>query len=299
MPGRSKYLDPKVLNRIGRMELKARLVVEGFISGQHKSPYHGFSVEFAEHREYVPGDDLRHVDWKVWSKTDRYFIKQYEEETNLTCYICLDTSASMTYASPAAGGVSKLEYGCYIAASLAFLLTSQQDAAALALFDGDLRKFLPPSTHPSSLVEIGRTLEAISPKEKSDMEPVLRRLAEKLTRRGVVVVISDLFTPPDSLIRGLKHLRHKRHEVIVFHVMDPYERSFPFQRMTLFEGLEGEPELLTEPRALRREYLEALAEFERAVRTGCSKCGIDYLPLTTDMHLDAALASFLAKRLGK
>ena len=296
MPGHLKYLDPKVLAKISRLELRARLIVEGFISGSHRSPYRGFSVEFAEHREYVPGDDLRHVDWKVWSKTDRYYIKQYEEETNLNCHICVDTSESMAYGS---GPLTKLEYANCIAASLTYLLVHQQDAAGLALFDSGLRRFIPASGHASQLPEICRALEAARPEARTDMEPIFHSLAEKIRKRGIVVLISDLFNPVDTLLKGLKHFRHRRHDVIVLHVLDPAEKTFPFQRLTLFEGLEGRGDLLTEPRALRRDYLAALEEFEREVRVGCSKAGIEYHQFTTDTRLDAALSGFLARRLGK
>lgn len=296
MPGHLKHLDPKVLAKISRLELRARLIVEGFISGSHRSPYRGFSVEFAEHREYVPGDDLRHVDWKVWSKTDRYYIKQYEEETNLNCHICVDTSESMAYGS---GPLTKLEYANCIAAGLTYLLVHQQDSAGLALFDSGLRKFLPASGHAGQLPEVCRALEAARPEARSDMEPIFHSLAEKIRKRGIVVIISDLFNPVDTLIKGLKHFRHRRHDVIVLHVLDPAEKTFPFQRLTLFEGLEGRGDLLTEPRALRRDYLAALEEFEREVRVGCSKAGIEYHQFTTDTRLDAALSGFLVRRMGK
>jgi uncharacterized protein (DUF58 family) len=295
MPASLKYLDPKVLNKIGRMELKARLIVEGFISGLHKSPYRGFSVEFAQHREYAWGDELRHVDWKVWGKTDRFYVKQYEQETNLACAILLDASESMAYGSPQAG-LSKFEYGCYIAASLSYLLINQADAAGLALYDAAVRRWIPPAGHPTQLIDIARTLESVKPGVKSNMEPVFTELAGKLRRRGIVAVISDLFNPVESLLRGLKAFRHRRHDVVVFHLLDPYERSFPFQRITLFEGLEEWPDLPAEPRSLRDGYLEALAGFERSVRGGCARAGIEYIPLTTDQRLDAALAAFLSRR---
>lgn len=305
MPKRSPYLDPKVLQRIGRLELRARNVVEGYLSGMHRSPYHGFSVEFAEHREYVPGDDLRHVDWKVWSKTDRFYVKQYEEETNLTTHFCVDVSESMSYGAAGVSGrandrgMGKLDYAFTAAASLAHLLIGQQDSVGLSLIDNSLKKFIPAAAHPTTITDITRAMEAAKPEARTDPEPLLGALAEKLRRRGVVVLLSDLLAPADSFLRGLKRLRHRRHEVIVFHILHPDERVFPFERLTLFEGMEEQPDLLAEPRALREGYLQALAEHEREMRTGCAKAGIDFIPLSTDQHLDAVLASFLARRSGK
>ncbi len=289
-----KYLDPKVLMKISRLDLKARLIVEGFISGMHKSPFHGFSVEFAQHREYVPGDDIRHIDWKVWSKSDRLYIKQYEEETNLRCYVLLDMSESMRYGSP--GNMSKFDYASCVAASLAFLLLRQQDAVSLSLFDTDVRTHVPPSGHPAQLKTMLKEVAGTSPERKTELGHVFRELAEKVTRRGVVIIISDLFAPIEGTIRGIQEFSHRRHDVIVFQVLDEYELTFPFQRNTLFRGLEDLPEALVEPRALREAYLEAFGEFNAQLRRSCIASNVDFVQLKTTDRLDAALSSYLASR---
>lgn len=292
-----KYLDPKVINKISKLEIKARLIVEGFISGQHKSPYHGFSVEFAEHREYVPGDDIRHVDWKVFGKSDRYYIKQYEEETNFRAHLLLDTSESMAYGS---GPVSKFEYGCYIAASLAHLIIQQQDAVGLVTFDEKIQKFLPVSSSPAHLKLILSELSAATAKagKKTKMGPMLHELAEKVTRKGLVMVISDLFDDPQEILLGLQHLRHRKHEVILFHVLDEHEISFPFDDMTKFEGLEGYEPLICQPRSIRQAYLEEVNKFLEEIKKGCRSYNVDYVQLTTDRPLDVALTAYLATRAG-
>jgi len=290
-----KYLDPKTLNKISRLELKARLIVEGFISGLHKSPYHGFSVEFAEHREYVPGDEIKHIDWKVYGRTDRYYVKQYEEETNLAATILLDTSESMAYASPDVG-VSKLDYASYVAASLAYLMLQQQDAVGLATFDAEVAQFLPPASHGSHLKNLLRIVEQAKPQKKTNVGTILHETAERLKKRGLVIILSDLFDDPARVASGLQHLRHRKHEVILFHVMDRDEIRFPFERMTLFEGLEELPRINVDPRAIRKAYLEELNRFLGEVRKVCLKNGADYVELHTDMLLDVALAEYLATR---
>ena len=288
-----KYLDPKILVKISRLDLIARLVVEGFIAGLHKSPYHGFSVEFAEHREYVPGDDVRHIDWKVYGKTDRYYVKQYEEETNLISYIALDTSESMRYSS---GAVSKMAYGCFVAASLAYLILNQQDSVGMALFDDDIYKFLPPSGHAAHLKFLLHELNQIAPRKKTDVGAILHNLAERIKRKGLIIVISDMFDDPQKALQGLHHLRHRKHEVILFHVLDRYELEFPFTQQTRFLGLEEYPELTANPRALRKAYLEELGNFTDTLKRGCRQNRIDYVPLNTAQPLDVALTSYLATR---
>lgn len=288
-----KYLDPAVLARISKLDLRARLIVEGFISGLHKSPFHGFSVEFAEHREYTPGDDTRHIDWKVFGKSDRYYIKQYEQETNLKSYILLDVSESMSYTS---GPMSKLEYGGCIAASLAYLMLQQQDSVGLVLFDDEIREFVRDSGHPSHLKLMTQRIEQFKPAGKTKVRGIFDDLAERLKRRGLVIVISDLFVDPDDLLTGLRHFRHKRHEVIVFHVLDEAERTFPFTELTLFKGMEEHPQIFAEPLSLKHDYLAAFDEFLRRVRQGCRQHAIDYVPLSTGDSLDVALSSYLAGR---
>jgi uncharacterized protein (DUF58 family) len=269
-------------------------VVEGYVAGVHASPYHGFSVEFAEHRQYVPGDDVRHVDWKVWSKTDKFYLKQYEEETNLLLYLLLDTSESMAYAS--GRNLSKMRYAQIVAASLAYMVLQQQDAVGLATFDEAVRRYLKPAGQPSHLRELIHILDATPARSKSDMSLVFHDLAERFKKRGVVVILSDFFDDVDKVLAGLKHFRHRRHEVIVFHVLDPAELDFPFRDTTLFKGLEGLPEVLTEPHALKRAYQAEIGSFLDEMKKGCRMIDIDYVPLRTDEPLDGALTTYLAAR---
>jgi uncharacterized protein (DUF58 family) len=283
-----------VLASLEGLDLQARLVVEGYVSGLHASPYHGFSVEFAEHREYVPGDDIRHVDWKVWSKTDKFYLKQYEEETNLLTYLLLDTSESMAYAS--GDNVTKLQYAQFIAAALGYLVLQQQDSVGLATFDRGVGRYLRPSGQPSHLKELLHVMDTVPAGAKSDMGAVFHDLAERFKKRGVVVVLSDFFDDPGRILAGLKHLRHRRHEVIVFHILDPAEVDFPFRETTLFKGLEGLPEVLTEPHALRKAYRQELGTFLDELKKGCRMIDIDYVPLRTDQDLDGPLSTYLASR---
>jgi uncharacterized protein (DUF58 family) len=288
-----KYLDPKTLVKIGRLDLIARLVVEGFVTGMHKSPFHGFSVEFAEHREYAPGDDLKHIDWKVYGKTDRYYIKQYEEETNLAAHVILDASESMKYGS---GEVSKLFYGQCVAASLAHLILNQRDSVGLATFDAEVRSFLPPSQHASHLKILVHELSKLEPREKSRIGDVLHAVAERLRRKGLVILVSDLLDDVQSVLHGLRHLRHQRHEVVVFHVLDKAELQFPFDRMTKLEGLEGLAPEIVDPVAIRKAYLEELNDYLEQIRRGCRNNRIDYVLMDTSQPLDVALSSYLATR---
>lgn len=290
-----KYLDPKVLNKISHLDLKARLIVEGYVSGLHKSPYHGFSIEFAQHREYVPGDDIRHIDWKVYGRSDRYYIKQYEEETNLLCNIILDTSESMTYAS---GPVSKLEYGSYIAASLAYLILNQRDSVGLSLFDETVTGFLSASNNPNTLKQMVHLIETAPQQKKTNMETVLHDVAERLKRRGLIILISDCFDSPERILNGVRHFRHRKHDVILFHILDHYELTFPFQKMTRFKGLEAYPELLANPQSLRQAYLENLNRFIHELRKGCLRDKVDYVQMDTDQNLDVALTTYLSTRSG-
>jgi len=270
------------------------MVVEGYVAGMHPSPYHGFSVEFAEHREYVPGDDIRHIDWKVWSKTDKLYLKQYEEETNLLLYLLLDTSESMGYHS--GDNVSKLQYAQFIVAALAYMILQQQDSAGLVLFDDAVRRYLKPAGQPSQLKEIFHLLDVTPAREKSDLGVVFNDLAERFKKRGVVAVFSDLFDDVPRVITGLKHFRHRRHEVIVFHILDPAELEFPFRDPTLFKGMEGAEDILTDPHALKRAYQAELNSFLTQMEKECRMIDIDYVPLRTDQSLDVPLSSYLASR---
>jgi uncharacterized protein (DUF58 family) len=289
-----KYLDPLTLAKVRGLELQARLVVEGYLSGMHKSPYHGFSVEFAQHREYVPGDDIKHVDWKVYGRTGRFFLKQYEEETNLVCWILLDVSESMKYGS---GPVSKYDYACMAAASLAYLVQHQADSVGLVTFDNQVRKFLKPSSQGSLLKEMVNVLNQGGSAEKTRMAPLFHDLAERINRRALIFVLSDLFDDVPDLLMGFKHLRHKRHEVVVWHILDAAELTFPFQEATLFRGLEQYPDLLTDPRMLRKSYLEQMEQYLGELQHGCRNQNIDYVQLRTDTSLSVALSSYLAHRL--
>jgi uncharacterized protein (DUF58 family) len=290
-----KYLNPQTLAELQGLELKARLIVEGYVSGLHKSPYHGFSIEFAEHREYVQGDDLRYVDWKVFGKSDRYYLKQYEEETNFACYFLLDTSESMLYRSEKAP-VTKLAYAQYVCAALSYLILKQQDAVGLATFDNTVRNFVRAGSHPSHLKQVCHVMDIACAMGETSMGPIFHDLAERIKKRGLVVILSDLFDDVASLMLGLKHLRHRRHEVLVLQVIDPAEQDFPFQDPTLFKGLEGLPEQLTEPRSLRTAYQREFEAFLKSIRRGCRDLHMDYTLLRTDQPLDVALRTFLTGR---
>lgn len=298
------YLDSKTLDRIKRLDVRARLVVEGFITGQHRSPYHGFAVEFATHREYAPGDDIRHIDWKVWSKTDRLYIKEYEEETNLKCTMLVDCSKSMRYggaAEPGAsaggdGNWSKFDYAATGAASLAYMLQQQQDAVGMVTFNTKVQKNLPASSHPNHLKLMLHELERTQVDDKTDVAQVFPELARQIRLRGMIVLFSDLFLPIPTLAESLKQFRLRRHEVIVFHVMHDDELTFPFQDNTLFRGLEMPIQLHTEPRALRRAYLDAVERFQAEVRKTCASAGVDYVLMNTKEPLDAVLGSYLTFR---
>jgi uncharacterized protein (DUF58 family) len=295
-PATADYLDPAVLDRIKRMDVRARLVVEGFITGQHRSPFNGFAVEFAAHREYSPGDDLRHIDWKVWSRTDRLYIKEYEEETNLRCTILLDRSRSMRYGEKSPNGMSKFDYAATTAASLAWMMQQQQDAVGLVLFSNRIDRSLRPGSHPSHLKLMLHELEQVEPDRRTDVSEIFQSLAAQIPGRGMVILISDLFLDPAELGRALQQFRLRRHEVIVFHVMHGDELTFPFEDNTLFRGLETDVRLHTEPRALRQSYLEAVDRYLAAIRRACAISGVDHVLLDTSRRLDVALGSYLAFR---
>lgn len=290
----AKYLDPKTLDKIKRMDVRARLVVEGFITGQHRSPFNGFAIEFAAHREYAPGDDLRHIDWKVWSKTDRLYIKEYEEETNLKCHLLVDCSKSMRYGEQT--GWSKFDYAATAAASLAYVMQQQQDSVGLVLFSNKINKSLKASSHPSHLKLLFHELEQTRPDHQTDVADPFLVLASQIRQRGMVVLFSDLFLDPEQLAKSLNQFRLRRHEVIVFHVLHQDELEFPFQENTLFKGMEVAGELHTEPRALRKSYLEAVERYLTRVRKVCSSAGIDHVLLDTSKPLGSVLSSYLNYR---
>jgi uncharacterized protein (DUF58 family) len=289
-----RFLHPETIARISRLDLRARHVVEGYISGMHKSPFFGHSVEFVQHREYVAGDDLRHLDWKVWSKTDRFYIKQYEEETNLRSTIVVDVSESMHYGR---GALNKYNYGCTIAACLAYTLLRQQDAVGCITFDDNVRHVVPARSSQNHIDGIIKALDVSRPREKTDVEKIFRRVAETVNSRGMIILVSDLLVDREPLFRGLEMLRHRRHDVLVFHVMDDDELNFPFAGTTRFEGMEQLPQLVCDPRALRQGYIEALEEYLIEVRRGCARQGIDYSLVRTGDYLDAVLSKFLHHRM--
>ena len=292
-PAPSRFLDPAVLAEISRLDLRARQVVSGYVAGLHKSPRKGYSVEFAEHREYVPGDDLRQLDWKLWGREDRYYIKQYEEETNLRCHLLVDISESMRFGTTA---LNKFEYSATAAAAISFLLLKQRDAVGLRLFDDRLREAVPVSSNWHNVSNILNVIDPVAPQRKTDMGVPLAAFAEQSGSRNMVVIFSDLFAPLDTLEKGLRALRNRRHEILIFHVLDTTELEFPFEDNTRFEGLEEMPDLIAEPRALRDGYLEVIREYLEQVRRLCASLRIDYMLIDTGQRLDKALSGFLAAR---
>jgi uncharacterized protein (DUF58 family) len=289
-----RFLQPTTIAKIARLDLRARKVVEGFISGMHKSPVFGHSIEFVQHREYTSGDDIRHLDWKVWSKTDRYYIKQYEAETNLRCTLVVDVSESMHYGR---GPLNKYEYNCTAAASLAYLLLRQQDAVGCITFDSAVRHIIPARSQMTHLDAVLGAMNVSKPREKTDIEAILRRVTESMPGRGMVVVLSDFLVDREPLIKGLEVLTQRKHDILCFHLLDDDEMNFPFTGTTRFEGMEELPHLLCDPRALRDGYLEALEEYLVEVRRGCTRLGIDYQLIRTGDSLDAILTKFLHHRM--
>jgi uncharacterized protein (DUF58 family) len=289
-----RFLDPAIIARLGTMELKARTVVEGFLSGLHRSPYKGFSVEFAEYRQYMPGDDLSTLDWKVYARSDRHYVKKFEEETNLEAHLLLDTSASMAYRG--AAPMSKLEYGCVLAASLAFLMNRQRDAAGLIAFDDRIRFRLPASSRTGHLHALMLALEDMQAGSMSDVGRPLHQLAEALTKRSLVVLISDLLDDPEPAVQGLRHLKFRGTDVIVFQLLDPNELTFPFRGPAKFRDLESAEEVVAEPSAIRKAYLRELAGLTLRLDRELRGAGIDFVQLDTSQPLDFALLAYLGTR---
>ena len=293
-----KYLDPRTLARISSLDLRARLIVEGLMTGMHRSPYQGISVEFAQHRQYVAGDDIRHVDWKVFGKTDKIYLKQYQEETNLHLICVVDASESMAFSSITSGKEiwSKYDHATAIAASLSYMAIQQQDSVGLAVFDNDLKHYIKPSNTPAQWKLITQDLTMVPRLKKTNTGRILDQLAEKLTHRSLIVMLSDFFDDLESIKKGLRHLRYKKHEIMAFQILDPAEISFPFEDTTLFKGLEQLGELLTEPRALREGYLEQLKMFTDELRKTCRGMHIDFVRMNSGEALDVTLSGFLAAR---
>jgi uncharacterized protein (DUF58 family) len=289
-----RFVDPAALARVKNLSLIAHGVVEGFIAGQHSSPYKGFSVEFAEHREYSPGDNLRHLDWRILGRSDRLYIKQYEEETNLRAQILLDTSGSMAFRH--ASGLTKLEYGCYLSAILAQLMIRQQDAVGITTFDTKVRCDMPARSTPRHFHDMMHQLEAIRPGRPTNVGDILHRLAERFKKRHLIVLISDLYDEVEVLERALHHLRHRKHEVIVFHVLDRAEMDLPFRDVSTFVDLETGERLQVDPTYLREEYRAQLTSFLDQCRRCCANCQIDYVQTDTSVPYDFMLSRYLATR---
>jgi len=289
-----RFLRPEVIAKLANMELKARFVVEGFLVGLHKSPYHGFSVEFAEYRQYNPGDPVRNIDWKAYARTDRCYIKEFEEETNLRSYILLDASGSMAYNSE--GHLPKLEYASYLAASFAYLMQSQKDAVGLTVFDTKVREKRPPSSTRVHLFELLKVLERTDAGGDTDAADVFGEVAQRIRRRGLVLILSDLYDDPDRIIRAIKQFRHRGHEVIVFHIVDPEEMAFDFGGETVFRDLESGRRIQTQPWTIRSEYQKRFLDYINKLRFELEDVQVDYELIDTDKPFDVALMAYLHKR---
>ncbi len=293
-PELSSLLDPVAISRAESLGLNARFIVEGYMAGEHKSPYRGFAVEFAQHREYTHGDDPRHLDWKVLGRTDRYYIKQYEQETNYAAHLLLDGSESMKYGS---GKLTKLHYGKMMAACLAYLILRQRDAVALALFDTTVRDYSPRSDNLATIHRLMARLAAFEPREQTNIATVLHDMARQIRRKGIVIIISDFLDDEQKVLDGIQHLRFGGNEVVVFHVLDPYELEFPFTGLVEFEGLEGIPKILARPGEIRKSYLREIEAFRQRLRDGCEKNQCHYTLVNTAQPLPEVLSAYLAFRL--
>jgi uncharacterized protein (DUF58 family) len=291
-----RYFDPDGLARVGNMELVARQVVEGFLTGRHRSPYHGFSVEYLDHRAYTPGDDMRSLDWKILARTDKYHVKLFEDETNLRAHILLDCSRSMAYTSDEKKYPSKLAYGSLLAAALSYLMLRQNDAVGLVLFDSEVRQYLPPKARPTQFRRVLELLDHSMSHEDTDVGLVLHDIADRIHRRGLVIVISDLIDEESKIAGGLQHFRHNHHEVLVFHVLDDAELTFPFDRLTRFKDMEGAGRLTANPKALRNRYLTRINTFIENLKAICFERNVSYELASTSEPYDQFLAAYLEKR---
>jgi len=287
------FLDPKVLASLDSLELRARVAVEGFLSGLHKSPHRGFSVEFNDYRNYYPGDDMRHVDWKLYAKSDKFYIKQYEDETNVRCFILVDISASMDYSS---GGITKLDYARTLAAALAYFINRQRDAVGLITFDDQIRDFIPAKCRQLHLIRILRVLANVESGTKTDTVKPLSDLASHLRKKSLVILISDMLDDEKRVINALQNLRSMGNDVITFQIMDNAELNFPFTEASEFIDLESNESYITSPAAIKKAYLYNINEFLEYCRKQCQSSGVDYCLINTDSPLDEALSSYMAKR---
>ena len=288
------YFEPDRVAKLRNLNLLARQAVEGFISGLHRSPHRGFSVEFSEHREYTAGDDLRHLDWVAWARSDRYYIKQYEQETNLRAYVLLDVSASMNYRY--GSEVTKFVYGCFLSACLSYLMSRQQDMVGVIAFDEKVRFHLPPGSTPAHLDRIFKNLEKAEPGRRTAIAATFHELANRIAKRGLVIVISDLYDEPSEIIRALQHFVYKKHQIIVFHVLDPAELEFPFKKILSFVDLETDQRLQIDPQYVRQAYLEEMNAFVERYRKECSDRNIEYVLTPTNTPYDRMLLNYLARR---
>ena len=294
MPERKeREIDRRAVAKVSRLQLRARLAVEGYYSGIHKSPYHGFNVEFDEYREYSPGDDPRYIDWRVLARSNRFFIKQFEAETNLSCYVLLDASGSMEFTTTSE---TRLDYGAGLAAALSLLMLRQGDQAGLVVFDNAVRRFIPPRGNARHFGAIAECLEGVKAGADTDIAAVLHEIAERIRRRSLVVVISDFFDDVDGLLNGLQHFRHRHHEVIVLHLLDDAEIQFPYDRVTLFEGMERREELILDPRIVAESYRLKVRQFLERLRRGCTEKNIDYERMQLSDPFDRALTAYLGRR---
>jgi len=289
-----KYLRPEVIRQVARLDLRAKFIVEGFLAGLHASPFHGFSVEFSEHRKYVPGDDLKDLDWNIYAKTDKYYLKKFEAETNLTGYLVMDLSASMAYTYRQE--LTKFEYAICLAAALGYLMIHQQDPVGLVTFDTRIQTCLPPHSRRTQLGTILGVLANLKPAGKTDVAACLHQLAAMIRSKGLIMLFSDLLTEPGPVLESLHHLRHRGNEVILFHILDEAEVHFPFSGLIEFEDVEEPNRLTLDARHMRGDYLQAIGEFREFYRTECAKANIDYVPMDTSVSFDKALMQYLLQR---
>lgn len=293
MESYQRFLLPEVLAKLKQIDLKARLVVEGFLTGLHRSPYKGFSQEFAEYRSYQTGDEIKRIDWKLYAKTDRLYIKEYEEETNLKAYLLIDISASMQYSSDK---VTKLDYACLLAASFSYLLIKQRDSVGIVAFSDKINHYIPPRSHPSHLQVLLKTIDSLKPQADTNLANTFHQLASKIKRRGLVIVLSDLLDDKENVLTALKHFRHKKHEVLVFQILDKNELEFTFSHPLVLKDLETNKELIVDPRVIRKQYLENIKSYFSDFKLRCREHIIDYNQILTNMPLDRALFEYLQKR---
>jgi uncharacterized protein (DUF58 family) len=289
-----KYLRPEVIRQVARLDLRAKFIVEGFLAGLHASPFHGFSVEFSEHRKYVPGDDLKDLDWNIYAKTDKYYLKKFEAETNLTGYLVMDLSASMAYTYRQE--LTKFEYAICLAAALGYLMIHQQDPVGLITFDTRIQASLPPRSKRTQLGTILAVLANLKPSGPTDVSQCLHQLAAMIRTKSLVILFSDLLTDPAKVLESLHHLRHRGNEVIIFHILDEAEVHFPFDGVIEFEDVEDHDKIVVDARGMRQDYLQALQEFREFYRQECPKANIDYVPMDTSISFDKALMEYLLQR---